>query len=240
MTPVVLIGGGIGITPMLSMLRWCLEHQPRRTIYLYYGVRNSAEHAFKCLLQELAANAPKFHLHVVYSDATQPVAPGLDYHHAGQIDVALLKETMPHGQHQFYVCGPTAMMERLVPALAAWGVALTDIHFEAFGPASVHLPNLQLSVATGDTLASPVSLEIRFKHSQRSLVWDSRDANLLDFAESHGIAVESGCRSGSCGSCATPLLSGEVLYEHTPDFELVPGQCLLCVGKPASALVLGA
>jgi ferredoxin len=119
-------------------------------------------------------------------------------------------------------------------------VAIGDIHFEAFGPASVHLPDPQSSAAPGDALASPVSLEIRFKRSQRSLAWDGRFGNLLDFAESHGIAVESGCRSGSCGSCATPLLSGEVQYEHTPDFELEAGQCLLCVGKPASALVLGA
>jgi ferredoxin-NADP reductase len=239
-TPVVLIGGGIGLTPMMSMLHWCLEHQPGRTVHLYYGVRNSKEHAFKSLLQELAANAPQFHLHLVYSVAAQSDVLGVDYHHAGQINVALLKQTLRHGQHQFYVCGPAAMMESLVPALAAWGVALADIHFEAFGPASVHLPNPQSSVAPEDTLASPVNLEIRFKLSQRSLAWDGRDANLLDFAESHGISVESGCRSGSCGSCATPLLSGQVLYEHIPDFELAPGQCLLCVGKPASALVLGA
>jgi ferredoxin-NADP reductase len=239
-TPVVLIGGGIGITPMMSMLRWCLEHQPGRTIHLYYGVRNSTEYAFKSVLQELAANAPQFHLHVVYSDATQHETTGVDYHHAGQINVALIKQTLSHGQHQFYVCGPTAMMESLVPGLAAWGVALADIHFEAFGPASVHLSDPQSSVAQGDKLASPSPIEIRFNGSQRSLVWDNREPNLLDFAESHGIRVESGCRSGSCGSCATPLLSGEVRYEHTPDFDLAPGQCLLCVGKPVSALVLGA
>ena len=45
--PVVLIGGGIGITPMMSMLRWCMDQQPLRVVYLYYGLRNSGEHAFK-------------------------------------------------------------------------------------------------------------------------------------------------------------------------------------------------
>jgi uncharacterized protein len=239
LVPVVLIGGGIGITPMMSMLRWCLEHQPDRTVHLYYGVRNSTEHAFKSVLQELAANAPQFHLHVVYSNAAQVEAPGVDYHHAGKINVALLKQTLPHGQHQFYVCGPTAMMESLVPALAAWGVALADIHFEAFGAASVHLPNPLSSTAQADALASP-AMAVRFERSERSLDWDGTASNLLDFAETHGIAVESGCRSGSCGSCVTPLLSGKVRYAHTPDFELAPGQCLLCVGKPVSALVLGA
>jgi ferredoxin len=179
-------------------------------------------------------------MHVVYSDAPHPETPSVDYHSAGKIDVALLKHTLPHGLHEFYVCGPTPMMESLVPALAAWGVARANIHFEAFGPASVHLPDPQSSAEQGAALAPPTSIEIRFNRSQRSLVWDDRDPNLLEFAESHGIRVESGCRSGSCGSCATPLLSGEVRYEHTPDFELAPGQCLLCVGKPVSALVLGA
>jgi ferredoxin-NADP reductase len=237
--PVVLIGGGIGVTPMISMLRWCLKNQPQRLVHLYYGVRNSAEHAFKSVLQELAANVPQFHLHVVYSCATEADRPGVDYHHTGHINMALLRQTLPHGQHQFYVCGPAAMMETLVPALAAWGVALSDIHFEAFGPASVHLTDPNSPAAQIGSLVSPSSIEIQFKRSERSLAWDNRASNLLDFAESHGIAVESGCRSGSCGSCATPLLSGEVLYEHTPDFELAPDQCLMCVGKPASALVLG-
>ena len=237
MVPVVLIGGGIGITPMMSMLRWCQEHQPGRIIHLYYGVRNATEHAFKAALAQLAAECPGFHLHVVYSDKTLSGPPGDGYHYAGQINIELLKQTLPHGQHQFYVCGPTAMMESLVPALAAWGVALADIHFEAFGPASVRLPSNKSAAVQ---LEPAPTLEIRLKRSKRALVWDEREPNLLEFFESHGIAVESGCRSGSCGSCVTPLLGGEVRYEHTPDFELAPGQCLLCVGKPASALVLGA
>lgn len=230
MVPVVLIGGGIGITPMMSMLHWCLDHQPGRIIHLYYGVRNRTEHAFKSVLEQWAARVPHFHLHVVYSDKALPAPPGVDYHHAGQINVELLKQTLPHGQHQFYVCGPTAMMESLVPALAAWGVPLADIHFEAFGPASVLLPSAKSAVVQGVLPGSASSLEIRLQRSQRSLVWDKREPNLLAFFESHGVAVDSGCRSGSCGSCVTPLLDGQVLYEHTPDFELTP--CYAWVSPP--------
>jgi len=49
------------------------------------------------------------------------------------VDVELLRRTLPHGRHQFYVCGPAAMMQALVPALAEWGVPVGDIHFEALG-----------------------------------------------------------------------------------------------------------
>jgi len=129
------------------------------------------------------------------------------------------------------------MMQSLVPALAEWGVAAQDIHHEAFGPASVRPAAESSDEAAG---SQGLALEIRFSRSGRTLVWEGRDASLLDFAERHGVAVDSGCRSGSCGSCETKLTSGSVRYAHTPDHDLRPGYCLLCVSRPASALVLEA
>lgn len=233
--PVVLIGGGIGITPMMSMLRWCIASQPQRPVHFYYGLRNSDEHAFKSTLEELAASHPALRLHVVYSRPLAGDVLGRDHQHAGHVDVELLRQTLPHGRHQFYVCGPPAMMQTLVPALAVWGVPVADIHYEAFGPASVKLPG-------APEPAAPVAagVEVKFQRSGRTLTWDGRDASLLDFAERHGIEVESGCRSGGCGSCETRLLDGSVRYEHTPDHDVAAGHCLLCVGRPATPLVLEA
>jgi ferredoxin len=89
-------------------------------------------------------------------------------------------------------------------------------------------------------VADSASVEVRFSRSGRSLTWDGQDANLLDFAERHDLAVDSGCRSGSCGACQTRLLSGLVTYAEKPDHDIPDGHCLLCVGKPKSALVLDA
>jgi ferredoxin-NADP reductase len=66
--PVVLVGGGIGITPMLSMLNWCLTEQCGREVWLFYGVRNSAELVMQRRLQDLAEQHPNFHLHLCFSD----------------------------------------------------------------------------------------------------------------------------------------------------------------------------
>lgn len=233
--PAVLIGGGIGITPMMSMLLWCLARQPQRTLHLYYGLRDSREHAFKQLLEDIAAAHPSLHSNIAYSRPVEADVQGRDYQHQGHVDIELLRRTLPHGRHQFYVCGPPAMMETLVPALAAWGVPVADIHYEAFGPASVKLPGAP-EAATPDG----VEFEVRFQRSGRSLTWDGRDTSLLDFAERHGIEVESGCRSGGCGSCETRLLEGAVQYARTPDHDLAAGHCLLCVGRPSSPLVLEA
>jgi len=127
------------------------------------------------------------------------------------------------------------MMQILVPALAEWGVPVADIHYEAFGPASVRLAGLpEVPAPAAD------AFEVKFHRSSRTLSWDGRDASLLDFAERHGIEVESGCRSGGCGSCETRLAEGSVQYEHAPDHDVAPGHCLLCVGRPSSNLVLEA
>jgi ferredoxin len=113
-------------------------------------------------------------------------------------------------------------------------VPAADIHHEAFGPASGR-------VAAGDAPIAPsVSFAVQFRRSGRTLVWDGRDASLLDFAERHGVAVVSGCRSGSCGACETAVASGTVRYASPPDLDMGAGQCLLCVGMPVSDLVLEA
>jgi hypothetical protein len=233
--PAVLIAGGIGITPMMSMLRWCVSHQPDRLLHLYYGVRNSADHAFKETLEQLAQSHPALKLNMVYCDPRTTEVKGRDYQYSGYIDLALLRDNLPHGRHQFYVCGPPPMMQSLVPALRDWGVQEADIHFEAFGPASVR----PLVSATNEPIGlSAVALDIRFNRSGRTLVWNGQDNNLLDFAERQGVPVESGCRSGSCGSCETKLISGTVTYAEKPDYDIADGHCLLCVGKPQTPLVL--
>jgi ferredoxin-NADP reductase len=235
--PAVFVAGGIGITPMVSMLRWCVAEQPRRRVHLYYGVRSGGDHAFKSVLEELAASHPAFTLDVVYGSPGADDLQGRDYQHAGYVDLALLRRTLPHGRHQFYVCGPPAMMQSLVPALREWGVQAGDIHFEAFGPASVRPTG---PVSNEPAAAASESTEVRFSRSGRTLSWDGQDANLLDFAERHGLAVDSGCRSGSCGACQTRLVSGVVTYADKPDHDIPKGHCLLCVGKPQSAVVLEA
>lgn len=233
--PVVLIGGGIGITPMMSMLRWCLAEQSQRTVHLYYGLRNSREHAFKAQLEALALAHPNLRLQVVYSRPAESDVAGRDYQHQGHVDVELLRRTLPHGRHRFHLCGPPALMQALVPALLEWGVQADDLHYESFGPASVKLPDTSTPAGVNQ---APV--EVHFRRSGRTLNWDGRDASLLDFAERHGLQVESGCRSGGCGSCETRVLRGRVEYDRPPDHDPAAGRCLLCVGRPAEPLELEA
>ena len=70
----------------------------------------------------------------LYSDPATEDVQGQGYDLAGFISLDLLKQTLPHGRHAFYLCGPDPMMKALIPALEAWGVDDADIHRESFGP----------------------------------------------------------------------------------------------------------
>lgn len=232
--PIVLIAGGIGITPMLSILNTVLERGTEREIWLYYGVQNGREHVMKEHLQTLAGRHDNFHLHVCYSAPDESDIEGTDYDHPGRVDVPLLRNTLKLARYQFYVCGPKPMMESLVPALEQWGVDSGDIHYESFGPATLVKREKPARTAS----ATPISLT--FSRSGKTLSWDPSADSLLEFAEANAIEVESGCRAGSCGTCQTVLTAGEVNYSQQPDADIEPGHCLLCIATPKCDLVLDA
>jgi len=233
--PVVLIAGGIGITPMLSILNSLLERGSERQIWLFYGVRDGSEVIMKEQLQALAHRHAHFHLHLCYSRPDEREVLGVDFHHRGRVDVPLLVDTLTLGRYQFYVCGPKAMMESIVPGLQGLGIDSADIHYESFGPASLIK---QDKPETQESVAKAAKQMISFSRSGRRIAWDAQAECLLDFAESQGVEVVSGCRAGSCGSCQTPIESGEVEYNQDPDADIEPGHCLLCICKPKGDLSL--
>lgn len=230
--PIVLIAGGIGITPLLSILNTLAHWADPREVWLFYGVRNRGEHIMKEHLESLRDTYPGFHLEVCYGDPSEEDVHGVDYQHRGWLDIRLLQRTLHFGRYEFYVCGPPPMMEVLVPALEASGVAPEDIHYEAFGPASLNKRRAPAPTA----VSAPVV--VRFSQSGKTVQWNPAAESLLELAEDQGIRVDSGCRAGSCGTCQTAIESGKVSYQQTPDADVKPGHCLLCIATPATDLTL--
>jgi len=243
-SPVVLVGGGIGITPMLSMLNWCLSAQPEREIWLFYGIRHSRDMVMKSHLQALARSHPNFHLQLCCSNPQPDELAGDSDHYRGRIDVDLMRRLLPLKPFHFYICGPTPMLESLVPALQDWGVPDGRIHFEAFGPASIPRKKsaqaLLANAPTELTATGDSALMVTFAKSGVTLPWTPAAGNLLNFAEANGIEISSGCCAGSCGMCQTSIRSGEVAYHQAPEFDPEPGSCLLCVSHPKTPVTLEA
>ena len=233
--PVVLIGGGIGITPVLSMLNYIAATGSTRETWLFYGCQDGTQHVQKEYLQSIADEHENVHLHICYSRPRETDVLGEDYHHEGRVSVELLKQLLPSSNYSYYTCGPAAMMDQITHDLKDWGVPKEHIHYEAFGPATVK------SVAKAIPEAAAGSeIEVVFARSGKTLVWDGSAPSLLDFAEAAGIAMESGCRAGNCGTCITAIRSGKVDYLSDPGAPVEEGSCLTCITVPQGKLNLDA
>jgi len=135
--PVVLIGGGVGLTPVLSMLNEIVAKEWRSEIWFFYGVRNGQEHIMKDHLREIANSADNIRIRICYSDPTDDDVEGVDYDHASRVGVPLFQEVLPSNNYHFYFCGPPPMMNSLFEDLREWQVPEDHLHYEAFGPATV-------------------------------------------------------------------------------------------------------
>ena len=111
--PIVMLAGGIGITPMVSMVNHLVEMQSDRQILLMYGVRNSAEHAFKQHFESLAAKHANLFVINCYSSPRPEEIKGQDYQVRGHVTADLLKKLLPKNDCQFYLCGPPSFMQAL-------------------------------------------------------------------------------------------------------------------------------
>jgi uncharacterized protein len=232
---VVLVGAGIGVTPLVSMLEAYVHSGRRRDVYAIFGFRNSGEHPFKDPLTRLAERNPWIHLHTSYSSPLPEDVLYKDYNHHGRLTVERLRAVLPSNNFQFYVCGPGQLMETLVPALWKWGVPESHVRFEAFGPASVKSATANRSRGVR---AQPC--EVRFERANRTTMWDGSFATLLELGEAMGVTIPSGCRAGSCGECMVPVRAGSVTTIKTPGISVPAGHCLTCISAPANKLVLDA
>jgi ferredoxin-NADP reductase len=229
--PVVLLGVGIGVTPLVSMLESIMHTGRPREVQALFGFRSGAEHPFKARLGSLAAENPNLRLHVSYSAPREADVLYRDFNYRGRITIERLRQVLPSNNYRFYVCGPGAWMESLVPALVEWGVPESHVHFEAFGPASVK------RIAKSRTA---LKCNVQFGRSNRTSVWDGSFTSLLEFGEAAGVTMPSGCRAGSCGECVMAIRDGDVSPVKQPGISVPAGYCLTCISIPTGTLVLDA
>ncbi len=233
---VVLIGSGIGLTPVLAMLNTLIGQGSRREIWFFHGIRNRSDHIMKEHLDAIAREHPNVHLQVCASKPDPDYELGRDYHHEGRISVDLFKKVLPSNNFDYYLCGPGPMMQDVTEGLKEWGVPEKHIHYETFGPSSVK--KVAAVVSPEAKLATGYS--VQFKKSGKTAQWCGDYTSILDLAEANGVSIPSGCRAGSCGTCQVAVFSGEIGYIEQSDFETNPGTRLTCIGAPKSDLVLDA
>ncbi|WP_054025528.1 NO-inducible flavohemoprotein [Bacillus sp. FJAT-28004] len=134
--PVVLISGGVGLTPMLSMLNTLTEHDPKRQVTFIHSAQNGDVHAMREQVNLLASEHPQVSVYYCYVKPTERDLKEQLFHKEGYIDLPWLQSIITDTDAAFYFCGPTPFMAAINHSLQQIGVADSDIHYEFFGPAA--------------------------------------------------------------------------------------------------------
>ncbi|MEU8967072.1 molybdopterin dinucleotide binding domain-containing protein, partial [Streptomyces sp. NPDC048491] len=229
-SPVVLVAGGIGITPFLSYLETLAARGGTvPEVVLHYGNANSADHPFRARIRELASRIPQLTVLNHYTTPAPDDVLATTHDHEGFITPESIADDLIARRARFYLCGPAPMLDSLTAGLRARGVPAFEIFSERFRAAvrEVDLPD-------------DAAFTVTFARSDRTVRWTKQSGTLLTAAESDGLTLPSGCRVGQCESCACRVLSGNAAHLVPPDEGLPDTSVLTCQSIPTSDLVLDA
>lgn len=132
-TPVVLISGGVGITPMMSMLSTIIWQRNKRPVMFIHATRNGRVHAMKDYLSQVIQDNPQVSRAIFYEEVVDSDTKGLDYDHEGRIVLDKIKDQAILPNADYYLCGPVPFMRAQQESLEALGVPSHRIHSEVFG-----------------------------------------------------------------------------------------------------------
>lgn len=229
--PIVMLSGGVGITPMMAMLDARITAlrggAPRREVYFFHATQNSASQAFRTELTALARQYDWLHLFTAFSAPLKNDVLGDTHHTEARLSVDGLSRLLPFGGYQFYLCGPEMFMRSLYSGLREIGVDRSHIHYEFFGAGE-----LGDSEEIAPTVVLPERANITFGRSGVQAEWNHQSGTLLETAEAAGLKPNYNCRSGKCGACATRLVSGTVHYQRNPLITPTKGTVLTCCAVP--------
>ena len=131
--PVVLISGGVGITPMMSMLSTLVEQDKSRRAVFVHAARNGKVHAMKGYLSQIMSEKPQVARAIFYEEVSKADKQGLDYDYLGRIQLDKIKDVILLSDAHYYLCGPVPFMKAQRTGLEALGVPSERIHSEVFG-----------------------------------------------------------------------------------------------------------
>ena len=222
--PVVLVAGGIGITPFLSYLETLARQPGRPRVHLAYANSLAETEAFADRLRSLLAAMPEeVTIDRCWSRAGKDVPADI---HPGRLGISHLRLATFEVSPAIYFCGPSGMVASLKAELVNAGHPDQLMFEEAFAAGSVD----QAALPEG-----PYS--VTFVRSGKTAIWDRKRGSLLELAEAEGVTITNGCRAGQCESCEVRVLEGEIAL-RTGLFGSETDPCLACQAGPESDLLV--
>jgi glycine betaine catabolism B len=225
---VVLIAGGVGITPLMSITRYLTDRAWAGEIFLLIVAKTENALIFKDELDLLKKRFPNLRVCVTLTRLKPDDAWDGP---RGRVTQDWLTQAVPDlPRRLFYVCGPDAMMSSAGELLLKMGVPPSNIRFEAFVSPGAPLRSAEAAVADGVPVTTPAEskpwlMEDRltnidfmmpttatFARSGKTATL-TPDTTILEASESVGVDLPFECRSGICGQCKVRLVAGSVVME---------------------------
>lgn len=195
---VVMIAGGVGVTPLMSSIRFLTDQSWAGTIHLIYACARLDGVIFREELAYLAKRHSNLSVTLVLSEEASGAWTGA----RGFVTAELLSQCVPDiATRRIHLCGPPPMMEAVKKALAGLSVPLDHVHTELFLSAEVK----PVPAPTPDTATAMCS----FARSGKKAPLPA-GRTILEAAETVGVVIDYSCRQGFCGECKVKLVSGEV------------------------------
>ena len=225
---VVLVAAGAGVTPLLSVGTALCRAEPDSRLTLVYGNRRAKDILFRGAWERLRRAHPNLDVtHVLTRPGRAWKGP------RGRLSGAVLGEVLPvDPAARYLVCGPPGMMAGVVTYLREAGVPEENVTTERFSRPG----DATRRAATGAVH------EVRFRRSGVTIAVRD-DTTVLDAGLTSGLPLSFSCTMGGCASCRVRLVEGEVEMEEPnclTEAERERGECLACVARPRSALVIDA
>ncbi|MDB5506296.1 MAG: hmp [Devosia sp.] len=237
----LLLSGGSGITPMMSMARTFHDLADAKDIVFVQSARTSADIIFRDELELMARLNANFQFAPVV-EAVTPQAPSNGFR--GRLSTPMLSLIAPDFlTREIFVCGPAPYMVAVCAMLEAAGFDMRRYHEESFDFAELNRAE-QAEVLVAEAMQDlevPVkTFRVEFTKTRRSI--DVPETMfVLEAAKRAGMRLPSSCTQGLCGTCKSKKLSGTVTMTHQGGIrqrEIDAGMVLLCCSKPTSDLVI--
>ena len=230
---IVLIGGGVGITPLMSIVRTLTDRGWNKDIYLLYACRTTPDFVFREELEHLQRRHANLHVVATMTRTEGTVWMGPK----GRLTKELIAESVPDvAKRRIHVCGPPPMMDATRAILFDLGVPGEQIKTEAFGPAE-RKDVRQSAVQTRMVEAPPETTPtVAFTISGKGAPLPE-GTTVLEAAEHVGVPIDFSCRVGTCGVCKVKLLKGTVsmaVQDSLAPDEKARGIILACQAKAAA------
>lgn len=201
---VVLIAGGVGVTPLMSAVRYLTARSWPGEVFFFYAVRGEADVIYREELEYLQRRHPNLRLVIVAERVESPGWP----HATGRVSRELIEAHVPQpASRRVHICGPRPMMDAVRASLLDLGVPAERIRTEIFVGKDPPRPALQVAPEAETQVAV-----VTFAKSRRTAMLPPA-RTVLEASEDVGVNIEYSCRVGTCGVCRTKLLSGSVTME---------------------------